>query len=52
MIENINSLNCTSVFLDTSTIQKNTSIIQGLPFLLNPLTLKRFSIVVNFDFFF
>ena len=31
MIENINSLNCTSVFLDTSTIQKNTSIIQGLP---------------------
>ena len=45
MIENINSLNCTSVFLDTSTIQKNTSIIQGLPWK------KPFSAIFHFFHF-
>ena len=36
----LNSLNCTSVFLDTSTIQKNTSIIHGLPQIWSPKTKK------------
>ena len=41
----LNSLNCTSVFLDTSTIQKNTSIIHGLPFI-------RYFLFISFLIFF
>ena len=44
----LNSLNCTSVFLDTSTIQKNTSIIHGLSPPISWIVLVFFWIVLVF----